>query len=320
MAQQYPNNFNNFNRSQPPSQAPENPLPEGLELEPEIPAPAPEAPQESFVPKPIQQIKPINNIPQNAAPSYTPPVPDFAEPLPPLPKKKKSSALAIIVIILAVIIILFLAFLFYYYATKSFVSSPEVTNNPPASQTQQPAQEQEETPAITPTSVIAFAPPETLPAEQKNGNCWTASLTQPYRKDAFRCAVGSVVYDPCFATDQASLVFCQTNPATGNPVVIKVTKALPAVTLPSTIKDNWAWFVKLSDGTICSPITATKIYVNGEQAIYGCTPPDKTTQIVLMGDLTKADRWTANKVVREKQGASWVLKSRDEVEVDTVWQ
>lgn len=290
------------------------------------------APAEPFVPQPI---KPINTIPTQTQPSapnstYNPAVPDFSMPNQNGPKKesnRRSPIFAVIVAIIAVLIIIGLAFVFYYYAIKSSIFSPGVsvdttkTTPAPVETTKLEETPTSATPTVVPTNVVAFSVPEVLPTDQKSGSCWTSSIAYPYRQDAFRCAVGAAVYDPCFKTSDANLVFCQMNPIAEASFTIKLTKALPKITLPAVIKDNWAWFLKLKDGTICSPFTGTKIKVNGQDTFYGCTPPDKNTQILILGDLIKGDQvWMANKVTREKQGTNWVLKSTEEVEVDTVWQ
>lgn len=233
---------------------------------------------------------------------------------------KKHSLSTIIITALAVIIILVLAFLFYYYSIKAVPSVPQ-TSAPTANNTNiavVPAQQ------IIPTNVIPFTPPEVLPTVQKNGSCWVNSIASP-RQDAWRCMVGNVISDPCFEMKQSGFVFCQMNPSQPDFFVIKLTKDLPKASAPITVQDNWAWFLTLKDGTICSPFTGTRPFFNENQvAYYGCKSNNKDEQSVLLGDLTKDIVWKANKAILTKTGGvtsgSWTIQSTEQVEVDIVWQ
>lgn len=221
----------------------------------------------------------------------------------------------VIFIITAIIIILFLAFLFYIFSAKEV----SLNNKNIAS-----LSESVKVFSSEHTQVINFAPSEVLPNEIKEGDCWTNSIAEPFRKDAWRCAVENEIYDPCFETLQKDIIFCQMNPLVPSAFLIELEKPLPEASLPKDRPDNWAWFVKLKDGTYCSPFTGTRP-VFGEAsdvkiAYYGCRSNNKDEQIVLLGDLIKADVWTAQKASLEKNTEDWVIKSIDSVKIDTVWQ
>jgi flagellar basal body-associated protein FliL len=178
--------------------------------------------------------------------------------------KKDDSVVTIIITVFAVIIIIVLAFLFYYYAEKSrSLGAAEL-----ASLSGYQAQPLTDTSNFT--KVISFQPSEILPSTIMSGNCWTNSIAQPYRKDAFRCMVENSIYDPCFTTNQEGFVFCQMNPLKAESFLIKLTEALPVVEIPDEKQNNWAWFVKLKDGTYCSPYTGTRPFVDDKIAYYGC--------------------------------------------------
>lgn len=232
--------------------------------------------------------------------------------------QKNYSILTIIITAIVVIIILLLAFLFYYFSTRPV---PVVSEEPAAAT---PVKESE-APQVVPTNVINFISPETLPTEKKSGYCWVNSIAQPYRQDAWRCMVGNEIYDPCFETADKSVVFCQMNPLDSESFLIKLTKPLPEPDVPDTVQTNWAWFLELEDGTYCSPFTGTRPFFGNPPnvlvAYYGCKSDDKNEQIVLMDDLTiDGTVWTANKTILTKSGASWVIKSSEQVKVKTVWQ
>ncbi len=65
------------------------------------------------------------------------------------------------------------------------------------------------------TQVTYYFPPalaSSTPVEK--GSCWTNSIAAPYRPDAWRCAIGNGIQDPCFqiAAKHEHLV-CGMNPA-----------------------------------------------------------------------------------------------------------
>ncbi len=211
-----------------------------------------------------------------------------------------------IVVACAIIIILILAFLFYFFTIKS-VPLPEM----PAEQ-------------ALPTKVVKFTAPEDLPSAQKAGQCFASSIAQPFREDTFRCMVVNEIYDPCFKTIEDGFVYCQVNPLDADPFLISLTKPLPASEMPQEKQTNWAWFLKLENGTICSPFTGTRpFFGQGETAqiaYYGCQSKNINQQIVLLGDLIEGTTWEANMAILEKGKASWEIESTKKVEINTVWQ
>jgi hypothetical protein len=233
--------------------------------------------------------------------------------------ENKKDFLSIIVATIAIVIIIALVFLFYYFSAKNVsltgiktASVSETLNNLPKK------------PNVIPTNVISFKPSEVLPKEIKSGNCWVNSIAQPFREDAFRCMVDNAIYDPCFQASTGSFVFCQMNPLAPEAFLINLTKPLPKADVPQNKQSNWAWFVKLRDGTYCSPFTGTRPFFgtgpNAQIAYYGCNSNDKTEQVVLMGDLAESNVWTADKAILAQEGKNWVVKSLEKVEIDTVWQ
>lgn len=236
------------------------------------------------------------------------------------PKTKKYSASTIIITSLAVIIILVLAFFLYYYSASPVPSVPEESGGVSKVVKENVAKEPEIA-QIAPTNVVNFAPPQTLPTVQKSGKCFSSSIAQPYRQDAFRCQVLNQIYDPCFTTTRAGVVFCQMNPLATDTFLIKLTQALPKAPELKDKKTNWAWFLKLENGAICSPFTGTRPSFGGNKiAYYGCKSDNKDEQVVLLGDLTEGYIWLADEAVLVKSGANWTIKSSRQVNIDTVWK
>ena len=231
--------------------------------------------------------------------------------------KKGESKLTIVITVFAILIILVLSFLFYYYAVKSRSFSRSET----ASLSGYADNAGRKESAGLRTNVIIFKPSEVLPQQQKEGYCFSTSVADPFRQDAFRCQVENEIFDPCFTTEEQGIVFCQINPLAPEAFLIKLEKPLPKASLLEFTQDNWAWFVKLEDKTYCSPFTGTRPFFSQDQiAYYGCKSNNIEEQIVLIGDLMIDDIWTANKAVVVQEGDNWIIKSIEEVKIDSVWQ
>ena len=151
------------------------------------------------------------------------------------------------------------------------------------------------------TQVVTYVPP--TPASSTKvvqGSCWTSSLAAPFRADAWRCTVGNGIQDPCFEIGgSTSTLLCHMNPAdplATSSFVLSLTEPLPAPdTFSASAPKNWAWLVKLQDGTLCSPFTGTLPFAaDHEVASYGCAP--QTTggpEWDIFGDLNSSSSvWT----------------------------
>ena len=123
------------------------------------------------------------------------------------------------------------------------------------------------------TTVINFTIPDTLPTVKKQGYCWVNSVAHPYRADAWRCIVGDEIFDPCFSSAKNDFVFCQPDPADQNSafLITPLTRPLPKPSVPSAVKDNWAWYMQLEDGTYCGPCVMNLPEISG-LAYYHCQP------------------------------------------------
>lgn len=245
-------------------------------------------------------------------------------------ENKKQNFLSATVVAVAVIFIVGLAAVYYFVITDTLpeqiknyfvpetVKVQEATN--PLVVKKEPPKPAE--PPAYITKVIKYSFPGILPAESKMGSCFAGSIAQPFRQDAFRCNAENSVYDPCFSNDKKDKVVCQMNPLKPDIFLINLSQPLPVSENPVNLKDNWAWFVELEDGTICSPYTGTRPLINKEPAHYGCKAKIKGDMDVLIGDLIKGQAWTAKRtiVTKDAAGTGWDTKSSEVVKIKTVWQ
>ncbi len=227
----------------------------------------------------------------------------------------------IIVIVIFAIVILFGIGQFFAFAPSSVTSVPQ---NAATGTGSAPAQA---SPAAT--RVIAYVPP--IPASStavENGSCWTNSIAAPFRSDAWRCAVGNGISDPCFTlSGSTGTLLCNVDPvdpASTSTFVLKLTKPLPQAQTPQGLPpSNWAWLVELSDGTLCSPFTGTLPFAaTGQVANYGCAPGPLGKDVMIFDGLNNSSSiWTAEigTLSPSKSGPPAIISSST-VTLSAVWQ
>jgi hypothetical protein len=228
---------------------------------------------------------------------------------------KKSNK--VIVVIVLVLVILF--------GVGQFFASSNIVA--PANQTTSTATT---TAPITPvTQVVAYTPAQpasSTPTE--SGSCWTNSIAAPFRPDAWRCAVGNGISDPCFVIPNSpNSLLCGVNPTVPDSTstfVLKLTQSLPTPEVPPGVTpSNWAWLVQLADGTLCTPFTGTlPITATGEAANYGCAPGPLGDNVMIFGSLNaSSSEWTADiGTISESSSSLPVITSSSTVPVTEVWQ
>jgi uncharacterized protein len=172
------------------------------------------------------------------------------------------------------------------------------------------------TAGITATQVITYTPgPPT--GEPREGNCWTNSLAV-WREDAWRCAVGNAIYDPCFS--QAGSVICGANPTTTTvSFPLTLTEPLPAPEAPQEAA-NHAWLVELADGTVCEFATGATGGVGGERFNYLCPSPNPGQYVVILGDLRPGAVWLAKRAVVTGGMPNLTILESAMVPVRTLWR
>jgi hypothetical protein len=153
------------------------------------------------------------------------------------------------------------------------------------------------------TQVVVYVPPalvSSTPTEK--GSCWTNSIAAPYRADAWRCAIGNGIQDPCFQINgSTSTLLCGVDPARTNnssSFALKLTKPLPsAQTMSSSTNADAVWLIELQDGTLCSPFEGTlpPVTDGGQTANYDCAPGPMGKETVIFGSLNNSSSlWTAD--------------------------
>lgn len=182
-------------------------------------------------------------------------------------------------------------------------------------------QEENGTGRVDETQVVRYEPSEELPRQTNPGHCFSNSLAEPYREDAWRCMVGNEIHDPCFSIAKQDAVVCDINPLAGTAgFQLQLTKPLPPSQISQPVKENWGWLVELADGTICAPFTGTRPVLGGETAYYGCISADQTRESILLGDLKKDKVWTAKEGILTSDENNISLQSTRDAQVKTVWQ
>jgi hypothetical protein len=117
-----------------------------------------------------------------------------------------------------------------------------------------------------------------LHTSSESGSCFSGSETAE-RSDAWRCAVGNGLYDPCFSSAQApGLVVCPAAPWLSTGVTIRLTAPLPTAeanrAAPSVRTQPWA--LELYDGSRCLFDGGATAAIGGRRLNYFCGARAKT--------------------------------------------
>jgi hypothetical protein len=224
-----------------------------------------------------------------------------------------------------IIVVVVLALVVLFGVGQFFASSNIVA----PTQNQTTSTSTQNTPAVPATQIIAYAPtPPATSTPAESGSCWTNSIAAPFRTDAWRCAVGNGISDPCFQIpNSTSSLLCGVNPTvpvSTSTFVLKLTKPLPAPQVPPGLApNNWAWLVQLSDGTLCTPFTGTlPVTASGDAANYGCAPGPLGKDVLIFNGLnTSSSAWTAEiGTIAESTSSLPTMTNSSTVPVATVWQ
>jgi len=220
---------------------------------------------------------------------------------------------------ITVIIVFLLVLLFgvgQFFARSPINTNPSADNSPT------------EPPATEVVQYVPGVPASSTPVVQ--GSCWTNSIAAQFRADAWRCAVGNGIQDPCFQIGgSTSTLLCGFNPKisdSSSTFILSLTKPLPPPqVVPSSTPSNMTWLVELQDGTLCSRFTGTlPIAADGEAAEYGCAPqiPGGPAWDIF-GDLNASSGlWTAEIGMLSASTSTFPppMTASSVVPVATVWQ
>ena len=132
------------------------------------------------------------------------------------------------------------------------------------------------------TSKYLFAPvvggrvsPRLHVAQTRRGFCWTGSLADAGRTDAWRCLIGNAIHDPCFSdvTKPAPrFVLCAPTPWSRRVVEIVLVRKLPlGQKNPAGDPLRRApWAIRLGTGKKCLALTGATGTIAGRGVAYGC--------------------------------------------------
>jgi hypothetical protein len=122
------------------------------------------------------------------------------------------------------------------------------------------------------TRVILFAPfgiggiqADLKVSSTVHGSCWISSLTSP-RADAWRCATGNFIHDPCFSNTAETRVACP-DLFSKRVLVIVLDKQLPrheGATEPTP------WALMLANGAKCALVSGATGVIAGMRLNYAC--------------------------------------------------
>ena len=134
--------------------------------------------------------------------------------------------------------------------------------------------------ATSRTSLHLYAPfdggsvaPGIRVARSVRGYCWTSSIGDE-RSDAYRCFVGNVIHDPCFANSlgSSSFVLCPLYYPGSKVLRIDLTKPLPQNQAVGDPTRSLPWVVQLANGRWCGRVQGASGLVAGLPLTYGCSP------------------------------------------------
>jgi hypothetical protein len=120
----------------------------------------------------------------------------------------------------------------------------------------------------------------------KSGECFVSSLAVD-GADAWRCAAGNEILDPCFQPPRGSgPLACMADPW-GPVTQLRLTRRLPHAT-PVDSRKPMPWAVETVDELRCTKLTSASDVIGGKRVNYRCTDGS-----VLVGDVDdSSDQWT----------------------------
>ncbi|MCK9486898.1 MAG: hypothetical protein M0R73_09435 [Dehalococcoidia bacterium] len=140
----------------------------------------------------------------------------------------------------------------------------EAAATPAATETVDPADGS----AATETRVVEYlAQPAEDGETPEATECFSESAAST-RGDAWRCSIGNMIADPCFALGEG-LLRCRPDPIADDAgLLVEVEEPLEERESP---EDPQVWLLELSDGTVCGFQGGATAGLDGERVNYGCT-------------------------------------------------
>jgi len=104
----------------------------------------------------------------------------------------------------------------------------------------------------------------------ERGSCWVGSIAIN-RDDAWRCASGNALYDPCFSSSKArGIVVCPLAPWQTSGVELKLTKRLPQPNPAKASTTGHPWAIQTSSGLRCLFDTGAAPVIHNLPGSYFC--------------------------------------------------
>jgi hypothetical protein len=119
-----------------------------------------------------------------------------------------------------------------------------------------------------------------------SGSC-AAPSSEDRRSDAYRCIVGNVLGDPCFADKAVNYVLCPSRPQ-ARVLRINLTQLLPHNSLPARAT-GYPWTVQTSEGAWCVRYVGPRYPVLQFTISYLCLSPYG----YLLNEPRRGTTWTA---------------------------
>lgn len=111
----------------------------------------------------------------------------------------------------------------------------------------------------------------------ETGSCFSGSVRDAGRSDAWRCHVGNAILDPCFqdpfaVPDEPMELVCadSDSPFGGEVVLLQTTEALPLEAANEADLTQLPWVLELANGERCTLFSGTLQEIAGQVAHYGC--------------------------------------------------
>ena len=153
------------------------------------------------------------------------------------------------------------------------------------------------------TKIVRYIPP--LPKAKRTGACFNPSVTSN-RIDAWRCAVDSTIYDPCFeivsliTPGSSARVVCFDNPDDDTTSFqLQLTEPLPArETAPAAELQPWRF--QLEDGDFCRFEAGAMMVLDGRRIDYICD--SATDNFKVVRDIARGAIYEAEVIYLDREG------------------
>jgi hypothetical protein len=135
-----------------------------------------------------------------------------------------------------------------------------------------------------PTVVSTFVPriPSGSPL---SGSCPGTSIASE-RVDAYRCFVGSIIYDPCFATREPRILECDADPQ--QRTIGFAVQSIEPLEVHRSNDSQRPWIIELANGTVCHVEGGgTRLSIFDVPEYYCESPKSDSRTLFMVGDIAR---------------------------------